>query len=183
MKCHLPFWCNVFRTAGLEFFATDNFPGTFVDFCFMSAQGRISTYIDPCLGVFQSTVFKVSFTCWEQTLNITLIKQISEWHFRKLTIAMTKFALTQMSFLTEKRYLHTIRRPSLLKTKVSYFLFFVSWNLALYLHVWVMSIFFPDNSDLAIVIDFHFLHETVVNYYVFLTGFIQKCSCCSTKLY
>ena len=29
--------------------ATDNFPGTFADFCFMvSAQRRINTYVDPC---------------------------------------------------------------------------------------------------------------------------------------
>ena len=41
------FWCNVLRRAGSDFCVTDNFPDTFIDFCFkIITQEKISTYVD-----------------------------------------------------------------------------------------------------------------------------------------
>ena len=42
-----------FKLQAQVFFATDNFPSTYVDFCFItfvypSLDERISTYVDPC---------------------------------------------------------------------------------------------------------------------------------------
>ena len=40
--------CNVLSETGSDFCATDHFPGTFANFCFMIfTQERISTYVDP----------------------------------------------------------------------------------------------------------------------------------------
>ena len=41
MKCHLLFWCNVLWRADLDFCATDNFRGTFVNFCFVMFNQKI----------------------------------------------------------------------------------------------------------------------------------------------
>ena len=68
---------------------------------------RISTYVDPwprilqLLGVFQNSVFNVPCNCWERTLSIALImlKYLSQWFSRKVTITMTEVVLIQ-SFLT-----------------------------------------------------------------------------------
>ena len=68
--------------------------------------------------------------------------------------------------------LHIIQNSPLLKTRESLFLLFVSLNVVLYLHVWVKSQSFSDNSNLIVVVNFQRLHAKLNEFHVFLTGFI-----------
>ena len=88
--------------------------------------------------------------CLEETLNIAVIKKLSESHFRKIIINSSDGSRSHRNvfFLTvgakQKKRIKLIsakQNSVLLKTRE--FFLFGSWSLVVYLHVWLKPKFFP----------------------------------------
>ena len=152
--------CNVLRSAGSYFCPTDNFSRTFIYFGFMIfTQERISTYVDPRLvksvRCVSNAILNVPCNCWERTSLISsnfqnctfkiinrTVRKITFIQGFDFTVALNKKVRT---WNTKKMESHDTFIPfkSQLYSKpwclIS--LLLGSWNLVLWLHVWLKSKF------------------------------------------
>ena len=73
MKCHL-FWCNILRSARSDFCRTEDFPGTFFNFCFLmftQVLARILMYIRKIFDCLMSFKLLLSIFVWVMEFSIT----------------------------------------------------------------------------------------------------------------
>ena len=123
-------------------------------------------------GCLSYAIVKVSFNCWERTLNKAVIKFLQNDTFEtNFTISATEIVLKYNCSLTtlflNKKWkwkhgilwhLHIIHKSPLLKTRESIFLLFGSWSIV-FISMFELSQSFSDISILPILVDVQRFHE------------------------
>ena len=109
-------WFNIFQRTNSDFCASNNFQGSF--FVSFSFHGICPSWSYESYGSYRYAVKSSSF--FQMQLSMCLVLAEKE---------LWKHGMP--------RNLHTIQKPALFKIRESIVLFFVSWGLALYNHIWV----------------------------------------------